>query len=195
MKKLIASILVFATLSAILLSCKHNANLAITKRHYRNGYYVEHRLPVKKFEVNEAKAEQPVKQLPDLEAISLFGNRKNLSGTIASENKAAIKQKNSLQSIHSIAVLPTKASKKITPDKVIEKVQIEKQNNYSDSRMELLKRSSGGGHSLVWVIIIVLLVLWALSYFMGGWGIGAGWLSLLIVLAVVLLILKLLGVI
>ncbi|MBK6834313.1 MAG: lmo0937 family membrane protein [Bacteroidetes bacterium] len=54
--------------------------------------------------------------------------------------------------------------------------------------------SSGDGLSLLWIVILVLLILWALGLISGGFGLG-GFINILLVIALILLILWLLRII
>ena len=49
------------------------------------------------------------------------------------------------------------------------------------------------GLSLFWIIILVILILWALGLLSGGWGLG-GFINILLIIALILLILWLLRV-
>jgi hypothetical protein len=51
-----------------------------------------------------------------------------------------------------------------------------------------------GALSLIWIVILVLLILWALGLLAGGWGLG-GLINILLVIALILLILWLLRII
>lgn len=55
-------------------------------------------------------------------------------------------------------------------------------------------RGDGDGLSLFWIVILVLLILWALGVIGGGWGLG-GLIYILLVIALILLILWLLRVV
>lgn len=54
--------------------------------------------------------------------------------------------------------------------------------------------TSGDALSLLWIVIVVLLILWAIGLLAGGWGLG-GLINLLLLIAVILLILWLLRII
>jgi flagellar biosynthesis GTPase FlhF len=194
MKKLLTSVILFVTASLLFFSCKQSADLAITKRHYRSGYYVERNRSVQlEPKVQEAKVSKQIKTEQPVQTAQQTPRENDSKQAVASKTeKVTVKKANIIAALHSIKNSAANPFKTIASDEVIVKSQVENKNMLSQK--VIMARSSGGGHSIVWVIIVVLLLLWVLSYLMGGWGLGSGLLSLLLVIAVVLLILKLLGV-
>src|SRR5574337_2013174 len=67
MKKVFTSIILFAAASLLFYSCSSSPGVAITKRHYRNGYYVErnHARPIEPGvqQANGLKDEKTVRPL------------------------------------------------------------------------------------------------------------------------------------
>jgi hypothetical protein len=193
MKNLFTCITLFIGASILFSSCSHQ-DLALTKRHYRNGYYVERSA---KPADQKTKAQEPVDSEqpvtvseeavePKMENNLLAGTdnlNKTVQGDIAQDNstiKSADHTGTNKSIIPHFSILD---SKKNTPKTFLE-------NKFSANKM--LRSSGSGGHGLLWTIIVILLILWLIAFLMGGWGLG-NLLWLILVVALVLLILRLLG--
>lgn len=193
MKNLFNCITLIIGTSVLFSSCSHQ-DLALTKRHYRNGYYVERTTKPadQKTKAQEpAYSEQPVTapeeaMEPKMESNLLAGtdnSNKTGQGDITQDN-STIKSADKIGTNKSvIPYFSIVDSKKNTPKTFLE--------NKSPLK-KMLRSSDGGGHGLIWTIIVILLIIWLIALLTGGWGLG-GLLWLILVVALVLLILRLLG--
>lgn len=91
----------------------------------------------------------------------------------------------------------TQKEKKVVPliEKMSDRFPMAKKMSSKLKPTKAAQRASGGeGLSLIWIVILVLLILWAAGLLSGGWGLG-GLLYILLVIALILLILWLLRII
>lgn len=193
MKQFFNIIILFATASILFVSCSRESGIALTKRHYRNGYYVE-RNHSNRFgaEARETRTSYDKKVEETVNISTLTTVQQSSEKVIASENKAAITKANNIKGlVLSIRPSSIEAGDQVQVDHAIAQRTTERKNMLFEKK-ELMSNSSSGGHSLVWIIIVVLLILWGLSLLSGAGGGGLLW--LLLVIALVLLILRLLGV-
>lgn len=195
MKKLITPLLIGLLLS--LVSCNNKRWLSIEKRHYNKGYYVNtgrnanttasaepreaKKAEKRKSAEKQAVAAEPglnIKVLPEPEktanAIPGTGNR-NSNPVYASRNHAN-ETKTAAVTHKKTAIVPftlkqtqalLKSSPRATEDDVL---------------------------SLLWILILALLVIWAIAFLTGGWGLG-GLVHLILVIAVILFVLWILKII
>lgn len=105
------------------------------------------------------------------------------------------------------SAVPLKESHKIMADKRAELKLLKKKNSFvilplasaeekqvfTQKKSKLIAADRGNG-SFLWTIILVLLVIWLLAFLTGGWGLG-GLIYLFLVVALVMLLLRLLGII
>lgn len=179
MKKLI----VFGTMCivACVLFSSCSSRLSIVKRHYNNGYYVERSnkrdVPfVKQERVAKAKtpfyAEQaPVVQNNKVNQIPVATNVTNNAGN----TRNSFNQTSSPQKVNAPVITEIPAPQIIS----------------SVSAVNNVKDNEGRGLSLFWIVILILVIIWAF-----GLGFEAGWLiNLLLVVALILLILWLLRIV
>jgi hypothetical protein len=195
MKKLITYLSICLIAGILFSSCK--SNMSIAKRHYNKGYYVD--INSNKHVVTTAKEEEktvllntgkPVNFQQDKvapNAVSMqsdqnSGTEKN--NTVASNEKTKsniISKQNAKQTIKS------KVKSIINPTAKIK-------NNLFGVNKASTCSASDDSLSIFWVVILILLILWAVGLLAGGFGLG-GLINVLLVIALILLILWLLRVV
>lgn len=197
MKKITYSLFLFAATAMLLASCSTQlSNVSVTKRHYRSGYYVDMGNAKHKTEIASQKTIVPAIETVPVSQVKEANNvsestpiiTTTASGTIASKKNKQDIPKELIASSHkhsasgSLTQLPV-------PNTVKELKNIQVISNILSE-----SKSNDHNHSLLWTIIVILLILWLISFLMGGWGLG-GLLNLLLVIALILIILSLLGII
>ncbi|HXB40806.1 MAG TPA: DUF5670 family protein [Bacteroidia bacterium] len=192
MKKLITFSVICIMAGILLSSCK--SNISIAKRHYNDGYYIAHSKG--KQTVSSTKEENKVVQLKIRKPVysvfpqttqsvpNLYANSTTTNNTtlVASNEKKIAKAIS-----HAITFKPVKHKAVITTNSVM---QIK--NMHETKKMV----SDGGrdGLSLFWLVILIILILWAVGFLAGGFGLG-GLINLLLLVALILLILWLLRIV
>ncbi len=187
MKKLFTCITLTIVASILFSSCGNR--LFLTKRHYRSGYYSElaSKQPAQKPQVQQiAYKKQPAlvtqQQIKPIVANEVYASNNAITEQKQAVASASVAQKTVHQK-HSIhTVFPN--SELFVPKKVTE-TRLHEKPVVSDG---------GEGRSLFWTIILIILILWAVGFLAGGWGLG-GLINLLLLIAVILFILWLLRVI
>jgi len=189
----------------IFCSCATNS-VSVTKRRYRDGYYVEYG----KGRHNRVQAPE-VKEEPHAlaPAIAKEPSAKATSSPSRTPGKtlapaaAAVKEKTCTQGKKDAARSAEKLKKDPRPrtdlSNALAPLRVASEDPFSALNRHLATQPAPGPHSdealsLIWIIILVVLILWLLGYLGGGWGIG-GAIHLLLVIALVLLILWLLRII
>ncbi len=195
MKKIITLITICIIICFVFASCK--SNMSLTKRHYNNGYYIahskelQHRKPSNKEEkVTQSKTKTTLYSVPNAGQLNknigyvekdLAVNNKVVGENSQKKNKTIVLKKSAKQRVNAktgIITYPIVQIKhKLTEIKKID----------SDS-------SDKDGLSLFWIIILVLLILWAFGFLSGEFVFG-GLIHILLVVALILLILWLLRII
>lgn len=190
MKKLIPFSLICILAAFTFSSC--NSSYTLTKRHYTKGYYVAHNNGKVK-QVNHSRGE--TNAAPKSSSLATAAV-KNLSSEVQLTEQitatAPTKKQNPNEKINS--QLPLSTSKHKT---VVTNPALSIKPNWlplpvlQKSDKSIKSSSSDEGRSLLWILIIVLLVLWALGIISGAFGLGI-LINVLLVVAVILLILWLL---
>ncbi len=195
MKKIITLNIFCLLIIAFVSSCGTNGS--ITKRHYTKGYYIAH---------NKGK-HKVAKENEDNKIV----HQKTNESTVLIPSKEIVKENNSNNSevmnpITNKSTLMASSSKKPVVNKTHHasknllksaptfKIFPSKENKRSFFSKRSMVASSGDGLSLLWIVILVLLILWALGLISGGFGLG-GFINILLVIALILLILWLLRII
>ncbi len=191
MKKIIKYSSICLVISLLLTSC--NSKFSLTKRHYNKGYYFAHakNTTSNSLDVKSKKIEQipVVKSVEPKKALNILSEQittnvvtpkkiepSNLVITASNQkNKTFAKSHNTVN---------TKSSTIFHQRILLEK-------HIADSKKLNRARSNDDGYSLLWIIILVLLILWAIGLLGGGFGLG-GLIYVLLVIALILLILWLL---
>ncbi|HEX7412431.1 MAG TPA: DUF5670 family protein [Bacteroidia bacterium] len=183
---IVSSFTVTCVVASILLT-----SCSIAKRHYTSGYYVSH----SSGKSSDTKMQEQTAQkkiVPSLYAVQNINEKNNLdggsrqnqaqeNGAVTASNKQKVNNTKTIQS-------SKRASNKLilTP--------VKRSAPLFSAKKTTTSMVSEDGLSLFWVIILILLILWALAFFTGGWGLG-GLIYILLVVALVLLILWLLRII
>ena len=194
MKNLFTCALLFVCGSILFTSC--NQGLSLTKRHYKNGYHVEYasKRPTIKPNTNDAfvAAEQPSKDSKQPEVTPGADKIVKEAQTaekaiIGKKNNSTIHKSNNQRSVFDDAVFKhvKPIVKRNTPR------QLMKDNSKA---FKNFKNSDEDAHSLFWIVITIIAILYLIALVTGGWGFG-GAIHILLVIALVLLILWLLRII
>jgi len=195
MKKVISFSAICLITSFLFSSCK--SNLSVTKRHYNSGYYIAHNngkhisiTPKEKVKIVQNKTKKSlyaVQSLAEQSTINGYSDKSPLTdnNTITANNKQtqhkAISQQNTNPTLkHNIKIIGNPAAQIMHSFPEIKKI-----GGVS---------SDGDGLSLFWIIILVILILWAIGFLGGGFGLGA-LINLLLLVALILLILWLLRIV
>lgn len=199
MKNLITFCVIFLTTTLMISSC--GSSLSITKRQHTKGYYVSHNnvksnnktVSTEKIETSEANIEN-VKIENETAAISSKENATFTSAMTATD----VVENNSTEEATLNTSETEEANTNVTERKELVPSAIKKsaskfKNVYSDSKSKHAP-AEGDAHSLLWIIIVVILILWLLGY-LGGYAATSGLIHLLLVIALILFILWLLRII
>ncbi len=193
MRKLITFSVTCMILSILVASC--GSSLSITKRHYNKGYYISSNF--RKQSVSNPKEDEKLIQIAENETTYAVIDHKEKSAQVSQNNDnvpAGIitiesNDKNEFSTESTENSFVTGTSEKV---KNIFAPAVNIKNAISNKKMKSTPASDGGGLSLLWIVIIVLLILWALGFISGNFG---GLVHLLLVIALILLILWLLRII
>ncbi len=196
MRKIFTPLFILCAVVILLSSCSKNSSLSLTKRHYRNGYFVEYangkQNNAKKNSVktNEPKTAESGNSHDKVNVLSRVENKKsdNDHNSIASENK---KPTNSAQkALNTISSAKDKVSKMLpfmevlTKDPVLDRVLSDKRFTQTPARHE--------NRPWIWAIVILVFVLFYLGLKSSITGIS--WLLyFLLILAIILMIIHIAG--
>lgn len=180
---------ILSIMSLVLLSSCSN-KFSLTKRHYSKGYYFAHS---KKSSPKDVTQNKIIQQKGDVNNIAITKSKKSQGETplvfeksfkenTTNETKNAIENKKTKVYSNSVLSNPT----------IFNSSRLSL--GTSEKNLETSSSSSGEGRSLLWVVIIVLIILWALGLISGGFGIGV-LINLLLLIALILLVLWLLRII
>jgi len=187
MKKIHVPLILFVFAGILFSSCSNSSKLAFTKRHYRNGYFVDN---IGKIKTIPAIAGIPAKATQQIitPAITKSENPITINVPVIASQKAQLTGStiNSASTGKNILIANTYATNNISQGLVL-------------GNKEAISASTGddGGSSeraalsLLWIVIVVILILWLIGILAGGFGLG-GLVNLLLVIALILLILWLL---
>ena len=192
MKKIITFSAICIIASILFASCG-GSYVSITKRHYNNGYYIVYNkgrqavsTPKEEGKVSQTKISTPVY------------NPINMSeqNTMGQYSEQSIKTNNTIIAASNEKVQPDAISQQDSKQTSEPKIKIIKNPLVQINRAlpESVKSngpSKGNGLSLFWVVILVILILWAFGL---GFGVG-GLINVLLVIALILLILWLLQIV
>ncbi len=193
MKNLIKFSAILLTASAFFSSC--SSNLAITKRHYTSGFYVDYSKGNKTIAPNKATlptAAAPIIAVPVVTNNPVANSKELVKNT---SPLAIVNIKKMLPKIHVLPVAKqanaTSSGSTITPASESSPIVSE------SPKMNTGISDDGGEHaalSLLWLVIVIILILWLVGLLAGGFGLG-GLINLLLVVALILLVLWLLRII
>ena len=197
MKKIITFSTVCTLLSLFFASC--GSNTSLTKRHYSKGYHIAHTKGMHK--TPTVNKDEKVVQLQKREAALTDPSRNKIvqnpiivykaagptmdnAPLIVSTNKTPIVFNTHIVAKHPVKQVPTF---NLFPVKEVKHLMF--------SKKRVSPPVSDHEHlSLFWILILVLLILWAFGLLGGGWGLGI-FINVLLVIALILLILWLLRIV
>lgn len=175
-------------LAILILLGSCNSNNVLLKRHYMKGYYFSHADKKSDVAVNTKKSESSVVHHSPVTSLVAPVVRNDKAASLSAS--AAITQKVSATNAH-------QPFKKLLANKPLRKIYslnpVSLGKEMKKSALKPLVRDDSG-LSLFWVVILILLILWAIGWLTGGFGLG-NLIHLLLVAALVLLILWLLHII
>ncbi|HXB40631.1 MAG TPA: lmo0937 family membrane protein [Bacteroidia bacterium] len=190
MKKFISFITICIGAGILFSSC--NSNMSMVKRHYTNGYYIAHSEHMKKTESSYTLEENLGKKhkRPLCSVQTCTECTENVAYPFVSivENGSVITSNNVIKGRP-----PVSKKLQITLNKK-GKMNVRKISDNNTNITEPKKISGDAvndGLSLFWIIILIILILWAIGFISGGFGLG-GLINLLLIVALILLILWLL---
>jgi Flp pilus assembly protein TadB len=206
MKNLTKICLLVIGTSTLLTSC---GNMTFTKRHYNKGYYVDLGLNqgVKNNKVkDQEKRQNKVKIIEETKQNEVFLAEINNSSNYEQENVSA-SVNDGFQNIAPAVEKTTyeksvkiEGSKNSNETSSFTKLKDKAQNLRLFSKVNKMQKkamkspASGEAHSLLWIIVVVILILWLIGFLFGGFGVGNLY-NLLLLIALILLILWLLRII
>jgi hypothetical protein len=181
MKQLSTFILLCSASALLLTSC--GSRISVTKRHYNDGHYVTYTHEQKNIEQIPLRIHEREKPKPSQEqaiSTSRFDARPGAdSVTLNASNDTRVHTPVlKYHSVHPIAPVSMGAHAR---------------HLFNEAKKIKSYTAEDAGFSLFWIVILVLLILWALGLLAGGFGLG-GFINILLVIALILLILWLLRV-
>ncbi len=198
-------IVVIGLITAIILpAC--NSSLTITKRRASKGYYVDYSRVKQNSKAKDYVAEASVEKSihlktksveqvhvttnPKSKHIQNFEHKQLITSTNESIEKPIVSKVKTegKSNLHNLTV-PN--SEKKDQNKIM---KLSQNKSISKIKAKMSPQPVEGALSLIWIVILVLLILWALGLLAGGWGLG-GLINILLVIALILLILWLLRII
>lgn len=202
MKNLFILTIVIAGSSILFSSCNQTTGISLTKRHYRNGYNLE----VSGKPSKTTKKEVQSRDVATIENVISDDQPEFASAESSGENyiKHEPTSFNKYINGSSQTEVTTKRQTDIKPNskpsrflaaaKSAVKAPFAIRRIAAENKAINLDDSARRGGGLIWTIIAVLLILWLISLLTGGWGLG-GLIHILLVVALVLILLRLIGVI
>lgn len=185
MKQILTLLIAGITGIALLTSC--GTSTVVMKRHYMKGYYVASAKSVTK----------PVEKMPDLEPVPMerhlyslpeTNHTRDLPGiTPGAQGFARVEYVKETKQLNG-----TKLAAHSKKTQKLYSLPVRKINEQAFKPAPLA--SDRDGLSLLWIVILAILILWAVGFLAGGLGLG-GLIHVLLVIALVLLVLWLLRII
>ncbi len=192
MKKLSISIFIAALTGLLFSSCSHFSDVSMTKRHYRNGYYIETYAsgkPVQKQEVKQEEARSKETDLPELKPNTLVNNEATLTKGVENTMNQDGQIKKNRTAIYTMSH-PTLNNSNLNADPDKELTVTQKGNKIT--RLE--HRYEGDHHGIggiLWFLIVLLLILFLLNFIL-SFNLG-GLVYIILVIALILLLFRLIG--
>ena len=194
MKKLITFSAVCFIASILFSSC--SSNLSIAKRHFNNGYYIAYSNG--KQAVHTPKEEEKVVQTKIIQPLYSVQNKIEQNTIVGYSDQSALAGNNDIVASNG------KVKHKSISQRTIKQALKQKIKFFEDPTLEITNTqfetnkvrsdsSDNEGLSLFWVVILIILVLWALGFW--GFGLVSGLINLLLLIALILLILWLLRIV
>ena len=198
MKNLIKFSTILITASILFSSCE--SNLAITKRHYNKGFYIDYTknsskeiTPKSSGNIAQAPATTTINNLQS--APKQNNVQVNPIQRIAEKSRAALVSMKKM--LPKISLKPVTKQNLTNRTDVTEGSSLENTSTINNSLRMNDSITDDGDHgerralSLLWLVIVVILILWLIGLLAGGFGLG-GFINLLLLIALILLILWLL---
>ena len=191
------STLFFALITIFLCSsCKQLSDLSVTKRHYREGYYIDYRSD--KTENRAYRASGDYNKNSDKEQFLMVDGDSPVKPSSMHGHEQLTSLPKAARTIKKAPVISSRLPENKTlthlPDRSLQKEILPADTKVPVVKVEKIKADDGGRSGyLIWTLILILLVLWLLSLLTGGWGLG-GLIYIFLVVALVLLLLRLLSV-
>ncbi len=194
MKKLITLSILFILTGILLTSCK--SGFSSSKRHYTKGYYfarVHGKTAPSHLELNnKCLKTETADQIAEVKVLAEQSPIKTYTPSATITKQAILITSNEKKQGKSGMY---KSPKPFIPFTI---KNIDSQISHMDPTQLNVKKVGNAtresdGLSLFWIIILVILILWALGLLSGGWGLG-GFINILLIIALILLILWLLRV-
>lgn len=193
MKKLFTFSIICILASILFASCRSNSS--VIKRHYNKGYYFAHSKSkptvavAKEEKIAKINIKKPLYNVQnETKQTTLVGtsnqNPITSNGVITASNKKTQQKRIVPQNIKQ-----TLKFKNLTIDQSVKQI-----NTSLKEKIKFIKHNSEDhdGLSLFWIVILVLLILWALGFSLGALG---GLIHIVLVIALIFLILWLLGIV
>ena len=190
MKKIFTLTTACIILCLVFASCK--SNLSMTKRHYNNGYYIAHSKGKQNPTVSKEE-EGIVQRKASLSSYSIKQSaEKKATNSSKLQNANTITAASTVNPENKIA--PTTITKPVVNAKtgIIRYSPQIKSKEAKNNRLVIKDDDDKDGLSLFWIVILVIVILWAVGFLAFGLGIL---IHLLLLVALILLILWLLRVI
>lgn len=197
MKKVFTFSITCLILSILVASCGSSATF--TKRRYNKGYYVstnfkKHSVETQQDE-EESKGQIEINETPE-NTVTASNNTENTNSEIRSaEHSDAVNTENeSNQESNRVEEQKEETTKPSSIQTLKNNLNpiVKLKTTIADKKSKHPSHSDGDALSLLWIVIVVLIILWALGLIAGEFG---GLIHLLLVIALILLILWLLRII
>ena len=191
MRKILIPSILFVFAGILFSSCSNSSKIAITKRHYRSGYYVDF---------------SRRKPMPAVAKIPAANKRKSVPVVIAKPenhvaiNTAVVGKPDVFQNVPTPGRLQLNKAKTTYPIATDKNISIANSNSVSETPIlenkQAVSDSVGDGGraserdalSLLWIVIVIILILWLIGIVAGA----SGLINLLLLIALILFILWLL---
>ncbi|MGZ3864900.1 MAG: hypothetical protein ACXVNR_00240 [Bacteroidia bacterium] len=188
MKKIISFFVLCLMLSVVFTACKSNIFI---KRHYNDGYYIAKADRTRNPGVNSSASDQVRKANRSAYAArqrSAHADHTELVQAEAKPNTAVASSKSD--------VIKPASSKKtgIAPLNKMKAYALKMPELKNPAKKKPAVDDGRDGLSLFWIVILAILILWAIAFIAGGFGLG-DIIHVILVIALVLLILWLLRII
>lgn len=186
------------TMAVIFLFTSCGSSLTVTKRHYNKGYHVSFN-KIKQSDrsnVNEIENDQLVNSDENKIFDSSLSMEESTSNSSISED-IFTDEVNSTDDQKVVVQTDKKQPEKLFNSTMgmsenVQSTYTKIKNSFSDQKELKTPQPREDGLSLLWIVILVILILWAIGFIGGNVG---GLIHLLLVIALILLILWLLGII
>lgn len=193
--KILHSPVYVLVMAVILSSC--NSTLTVTKRHFNKGYHVSYNRINKS--VQESTEEE---QLAKTDLIRSEETTIAVVETVPRNELNLIEPSDQLSSDQNNLIVASGLNEKVSTDNSIqskESAQTKPVKEFKKANLQTMKKNikntvpaSDRELSLFWLVILIILILWAVGF---GFGYLGGLVHLLLLVALILLILWLLGII